>query len=139
MPLNVVFDTNIWIAGLNWRGVAYRCLLLARTGVVQLVFCSPMAAELSEKLREKFGFSENDIRAVMYEYRKIGRQVVISGDLHVVDADSDDDKFIECAVVGNVAVIVSEDRHLINLAAYDTIRIVTAQEFLAYVAALPAE
>lgn len=114
MPLTVVFDTNIWVAGLNWRGVAYRCLLLARTGTVQLVSCPPMAAELAEKLRQKFGFSENDIRAVMYEYRKISKQIVISGDLHVVNADPDDDKFVECAVVGGANMIVSEDRHLIN-------------------------
>lgn len=139
MPLQVVFDTNIWIAGLNWRGVAYRCLLLARTGVVQLVACPSMAAELSEKLREKFGFSENDIRAVMYEYRKISRQVAIPGELHVVSADPDDDKFIECAVIGGADLIVSEDRHLLQIADYAKIRIVPAQEFLAHVAGLPAE
>lgn len=98
-----------------------------------------MAAELSEKLREKFGFSENDIRAVMYEYRKISRQIVITGDLHVVDADPDDDKFVECAVIGGVNIIVSEDKHLLRLAAYNTVRIVAAQEFLAFATALPAE
>lgn len=139
MPPIVVFDTNIWIAGLNWRGVAYRCLLLARTGVVQLVSCPPMAAELAEKLREKFGFSENDIRAVMYEYRKISRQVAISGDLHTVAADSDDDKFVECAVIGGATMIVSEDQHLLHLANYGAIQIVSAQKFLAYIAGLPAE
>ena len=98
-----------------------------------------MAAEFSEKLREKFGFSENDIRAVMYEYRRISRQVTTSGDLHIVTADPDDDKFVECAIVGGADLIVSEDQHLLSLAAYNEIRIVTAQEFLAYVAQLPAQ
>ena len=98
-----------------------------------------MAAELSGKLREKFGFSENDIRAVMYEYRRISRQVTISGNLHVVRADFDDDKFVECAVVGGANLIVSEDRHLLSLAAYNEIRIFTAQAFLARVTQLPAE
>lgn len=36
MPVRAVFDTNIWIAGLIWRGGPYRCLMLARVGAVQL-------------------------------------------------------------------------------------------------------
>jgi predicted nucleic acid-binding protein len=34
MPKRVVFDTNVIISGLLWRGKAYQCLLLARSGVV---------------------------------------------------------------------------------------------------------
>ena len=54
MAERVVFDTNIWISGLLWRGKPYQCLLLARTGVVQSVYCPPMVAELAEKLRQAF-------------------------------------------------------------------------------------
>ena len=75
----------------------------------------------------------------MYEYRKISRQVAISGDLHTVAADSDDDKFVECAVIGGATMIVSEDQHLLHLANYGAIQIVSAQKFLAYIAGLPAE
>ena len=138
MPLRVVFDTNIWIAGLNWRGAPYRCLLLARTGLVQLVYCQPMAAELSIKLRERFRFSENDIRAIMYELRRMGELVTITGDLRVV-VDPDDDKFVECALVGKADLIVSQDRHLLDITTYAATRIMSAHEFLTYVAALPPE
>jgi predicted nucleic acid-binding protein len=34
MPERVVFDTNIWISGLLWRGKAYQCLLLARIRIL---------------------------------------------------------------------------------------------------------
>jgi predicted nucleic acid-binding protein len=37
MPQRAVFDTNIWISGLLWRGKAYQCLLLARANLVQIV------------------------------------------------------------------------------------------------------
>jgi len=33
----VVFDTNIWISGLLWRGKPYQSLLLARGKAVQVV------------------------------------------------------------------------------------------------------
>jgi predicted nucleic acid-binding protein len=43
----VVFDTNIWISGLLWRGKPYQCLLLARGQAVQHVHCTEMLAMLS--------------------------------------------------------------------------------------------
>lgn len=59
MPDRVVLDTNVYISGLLWRGKPYQCLLLARSRIVEAVYCDVMLAELTEKLREKFGFSEN--------------------------------------------------------------------------------
>ena len=58
VPERVVFDTNVWISGLMWRGKPYQCLLLARGKVIEAVFCQPMVGELSDKLRNAFGFSE---------------------------------------------------------------------------------
>ncbi|NUQ36967.1 MAG: putative toxin-antitoxin system toxin component, PIN family [Caldilineales bacterium] len=131
MPQRVVFDTNVIISGLMWRGKAHRCTLLARTDAVQMVYCPEMLAELSLKLREKFGFSENRIHAVLYDYRQFSERVKIIGQLKVVSADPDDDKFIECALVGNASVIVSSDKHLTDLKTYQSIVIVRPDQFLA--------
>jgi putative PIN family toxin of toxin-antitoxin system len=130
MPERVVFDTNIWISGLMWRGKPYQCLLMARSKVVQHVHCSEMNAELSRKLRDPFDFSENHIRAVLYDLRRVSEAVEITGELHIVDDDPDDDKFIECALVAGAKVIVSGDHHLLDLEAYKAIRILSAAEFL---------
>lgn len=130
MPVRAVFDTNIWIAGLIWRGGPYRCLMLARVGAVQLVYCPAMTAELTEKLRTKFKYSEHDIRAVVYELNRIATRVDISEQLKVVLADPDDDKFIECAVVANAEIVVSEDKHLLELGQYQNIRILSATGLL---------
>jgi hypothetical protein len=54
MAERVVFDTNIWISGLLWRGKPYQCLLLARAKIVQHVYCREMIAELSQKLRQVY-------------------------------------------------------------------------------------
>jgi len=127
----VVFDTNIWISGLLWRGKPYQCLLLARGQVVQHVPCAEMVAELSEKLRETFGFSENHIQAVPYDFRRISQQVDITGGLHAVADDPDDDKFVECALVADATVIVSGDHHLLELGDYQGTPVLSAAEFLA--------
>jgi uncharacterized protein len=133
MPVRAVFDTNIWIAGLMWRGAPYRCLLLARTGLVQLTYCPPMVTELAEKLRHKFRYSEHEIRTVLYEFRQIATPIAITGQLKVVTADPDDDKFIECAVAAGIETIVSEDRHLLDLIQYGNIRVMNSSAFLAEV------
>jgi len=131
MPERVVFDTNIWISGLLWRGKPYQCLLLARVGMVQHVYCQEMTAELSQKLRQVFGFSENYIRAVLYDLRRISERVKIVGELHVVADDPDDDKFVECALVAGASLIVSGDHHLLELGECEGIRILSAAEFVA--------
>ena len=131
MPERVVFNTNILISGLLWRGKPYQCLLLARSGIVQPVYCPPMLAELTDKLRHTFGFSENRIQAVLYDLQRVAERVDIADSLRVVAADPDDDKFIECAVAAGVAVIVSGDHHLLDLGKYGAIQILTAAEFLA--------
>lgn len=127
----VVFDTNVLISGLLWHGEAYQCLLMARAGLVQAVYCREMLAELSEKLEEVFGFSTDRIRSVLRDVKRFAREAQIAGSLHVVTKDPDDDMFVECAVVTGAQWIVSGDWHLLNLGEYQSIRIVKAKEFLA--------
>ncbi len=138
MSERVVLDTNVTISGLLWRGKAYQCLLLARAGAVQAVYCAEMTAELSEKLRHKFGFSENRIRSVVHDVRRFAERVEISGTLKAVSADPDDDKFIECAVVGQADVIVTGDHHLLDLDEFQGIPIMSAGDFIDWLAGRPA-
>jgi len=94
------------------------------------VHCSETIAELSQKLRGTFGFSENHIRAVLHDLRRVSQTVAITGGLSVVDDDPDDDKFIECAVVAGAEVIVSGDHHLLDLGEAEGVRVLSAAEFL---------
>jgi putative PIN family toxin of toxin-antitoxin system len=126
----VVFDTNVWVSAFLWRGASYRCLLLAKAEIVQVIYCREAIAELSTVLREKFGFSENHIHAVVYEIRRMGERIDIRGDLTGVTKDADDDKFVECALLGGASIVVSADRHLLNLGEYNEIRMVSPNEFV---------
>jgi len=131
VPTRVVFDTNIWISGLLWRGKPYQCLVLAYAGQVQVVYCQQMLAELATKLRVKFRFSENRLQAVFYNLQRIAERIEIAGDLHVVQDDPTDDIFIECAMVSGARWLVSEDWHLLAPHQYRGVSILTAAEFLA--------
>lgn len=134
MAERVVFDTNAMISGLLWKGKPYHCLLLARSRIIQSVYCDPMLAELTEKLREKFKYSENQIQAVAADMRKYAEKVEISGELKVVRADPDDNKFIECAITGNAEFIISSDHHLLDIGEYRSIKILSPNEFISRLA-----
>ncbi|MBM4045936.1 MAG: putative toxin-antitoxin system toxin component, PIN family [Planctomycetes bacterium] len=137
MPDRVVFDTNVSISGLLWRGKPHRSLLMARAGIVRSVYCQPMRAELSEKLRTVFNFSEEHAEAARRNLERMGDRVEISGELRVVKKDPDDDKFVECAMVGGASLIVSGDHHLLEIREYEGIRIVTPAEFVAWFSERP--
>lgn len=129
-PQRVIFDTNVVISGLIWRGKPYQCLLLARARLCEAFYCDQMLAELTRKLRDKFHFNDDRIRAVAYDMRSHMTLVEITGAMHIVMDDPDDDKFIECAVVSQAQAIVSSDKHLLTLQVIDDIRIITPQQFL---------
>jgi putative PIN family toxin of toxin-antitoxin system len=128
--IRVVLDTNVTISALFWRGAPYRVVLLAKAKVIQAVYCDEMLAELADKLREKFDFDANHLHATLLQIRQYAERVEISGDLHVIANDPDDDKFVECASVGQAQWIVSGDKHLRDLREYQGIRISTAEDFL---------
>ena len=46
MADRVVFDTNVRLAALLWRGAGYKCWLAARSGLVDLVYCPQMVADV---------------------------------------------------------------------------------------------
>mgnify|MGYP001609976202 FL=1 len=128
--MKVVFDTNIFISGLMWRGAPYRCLLASLAGLVELVVSPPILDELRRTLSTKFGFTDEEVEQVMSAVRESASLVEIRGELKVVADDPEDDKFIETAHVAGAAYVVSGDRHLLSVGSYGEIRIVSARVFL---------
>ena len=53
------------------------------------------------ELRQVFGFFENHIQAILYDLRRMAQRVDITGGLHVITDDPDDDKPVEYAVVAS--------------------------------------
>ena len=87
--------------------------------------------ELAEKLETKLNFSSSQTRDRIKYLHGFLRLVTITNTLEAVDADPDDNKIIECAVIGSATHIITGDHeHLIPLRNYQNIQIVTAAAFL---------
>lgn len=131
MPHVVVFDTNVLLSGIGWKGKPFQCLELARSGVVQGLTCQEILDELAEKLESKMGFSAEQVAETITDLLLVLRLVRIAGTLKVVAADPDDDKVLECAVVGKATHIVTGDRrHLLPLGSFQGVPIVGPAAFV---------
>lgn len=134
MPTVAVFDTNVLFSGLAWKGKSYECLELARAGSVTGLTCAEILDELMQKLEAKLKFSPEQVAETLADLLSFLQLVRIGNELKVIAADPDDDKVLECAVLGSATHIVTGDRrHLLPLGSFQGIRIVTSAEFFALV------
>ncbi|MDE0315369.1 MAG: putative toxin-antitoxin system toxin component, PIN family [Candidatus Poribacteria bacterium] len=128
----VVYDTNILISGMIWGGTPYDSIALAQRNRVEAVTCAEILDEFSEKLTTKFNASPLQAAEMVAELLTFHQSIKIANQLKGVTADPDDDKVIECAVVGGATHIVTGDKkHLLPLGNYRGILIVTAADMLA--------
>jgi len=131
----VVFDTNVLLSGLGWRGSPYRCLELARTGQIKAITCQELLDELLEKLKQKLNFTDSQITDTLFDLLSFLQVVKISNTLNVIITDPDDNMVLECAVMGHANYIVTGDKkHLLPLKSYQGIEIVNAADFLSLIA-----
>ena len=131
MRLVAVFDTNVLLSAIGWKGNPFRCLELARAGTVEVVTCPEILDELTEKLESRLAQPSDVITETLSDLLSVLRVVSITGELKEIAADPDDDKILECAVAGSATHIVSGDRkHLLPLRSFREIQIVSPAEFL---------
>lgn len=80
--------------------------------------------------RGKFGFGSALIIEITALVIEIAEIIVPQSRLDIVPDDPSDNKFIECAIDGNVGYVISGDRHLLNIGTYRGVKILKAKDFL---------
>lgn len=134
MKLRAVIDTNVLVSGVLWRGVPFHLLRWAEGGTLIIYTSLEIMAEVHRVLNyPKFEQYIDKQKVSSGElFAKIASLcTIIQADQIVkgVCSDADDEKFLSCALTANVEVLVSGDRHLLDLKQYKSVRIVTAREF----------
>ena len=134
-----VADTNTVVSGLLWHGPPRSVLDAARAGAIELFTSAVLLAELEDVLsREKFarrleraGVTPRDL---VLGYAALAPVIEPATIAPVVLADPDDDAVFACAVAAQAEVIVSGDKHLLDVKSYQGIQVLTAAELLALLA-----
>jgi putative PIN family toxin of toxin-antitoxin system len=134
MKLRAVMDINVLVSGVLGRGVPFELLRWAEKNSLVIYASLEILAEVHRVLHyPKFQqYIDNQQTSPGELFAKIASLCTIIQVDQVVKgvcSDADDEKFLSCALAANVEVLVSGDRHLLNLVQYQSVRILTAREF----------
>lgn len=124
----VVLDTNIYISAL-FGGNPEEVYLAALQGRFRIVTSPAILTELARTLREKFSIPEPEITGYIRQIGQYAEVVRPLKRLRVLE-DYPDNRILECALAGKANVIVSGDRHLLDLREYEGVPILRPAEFL---------
>ena len=131
--ITVVIDTSVWVSGVFFRGKPYRVLAAWRDERFAVVYTPETVAEIEAKLGEKnaqFGGDPADVEGWLEYINTYARLVLASDTVAGVCCDPDDDKFLDAAISGGADVLVSSDKDLQVLKAFQGVRILSPADFL---------
>lgn len=129
--MRVVLDTNVFVSGVFFSGPPHQILKIWRDGKIEIVLSEAILEEyhrVGEELAVQFPAVE--ITPIM-ELLAVEADLVEASSLaERVCQDPHDDKFLACALSGGVEVIVSGDKHLLDVSGYKGIKVVRPRNFL---------
>ena len=129
--MKVVVDTNVFISGVFFTGPPHQILDAWRRGRVQIVVAPEILTEYRDtgtELTANFPEVELEpwlellaVKSTLVEAPPLEKQVC---------TDSDDDKFLACALAGRVSIIVSGDKALLRASGYKRLKVLTPRSFV---------
>ena len=129
--LKVVFDTNIYISAILFGGNPRQILELARKKEIKLFVSKSILLEIALKLRVKFDWEEYEIQEVIKGISKFAKVVSPKKKIKLIKDDKDDNAILECALEGEVEMIITGDKkHILPLGKFKDIFILSANQFL---------
>lgn len=125
----VVLDTNAFIAAYyNPNSASAHIIDLCCKGECQAVFSPRIRKEVElilKQVKANEGFRER-----VQKFFNGARMVRVSREIPLVMEDPDDNKFLNCALRGEVDYLVTSDRHLLKLGEYLGTKICKPSQFL---------
>jgi uncharacterized protein len=130
-PIKVVLDTNVYFSAFKGRrGVPCEVWRRALGREYTLLVSPAIIRELAGVLRSGLKWPEAELIAQLKLVVRVAKIVEPKITLHVIQADPDDDRILECALAGGADLIVSGDHHLTELKDFEGIGIVRPAYFL---------
>lgn len=128
----IVLDTNCLIASLSRSGQYYPVWEGLQTGKYILCVSSDILEEYAEIITEKMSVNvATNVIHLLLESEFV-ELVNPYFSLHLIEADHDDNKFVDCAFAANAIYIVSDDKHfdVLKDIAFPRFLVLKLKEFL---------
>ncbi len=132
-----VLDANVFVSAiLSPKGIPAKVLAAWREEQFQLVISAAILEEIERvlhypKIVKRHRWLEERLQTFIEDLASLAIPTPGKLRLSVIEEDPADDRYLECAVEGEVDYLVSGDRHLLDLGEYQGIRILSPRAFLA--------
>ena len=128
--MKVVFDTNVYISAFISPGSkAEEAYLLAVDGRIELYTSVAILTETAKKLRGKFLWDDVRIASALKQISRVATVLKPVNRLTIL-SDNPDNRILECAKDAGAGLIVTGDKHLLDLKQYEGIGITRIAGFL---------
>ncbi len=133
--IRAVLDTNIIVSGLLWGGPPGRVFQAARDELFVAILTETLLSEIlrvlsRDKFRTQLAARQMQVESIGQQYRAAAQMVETAEIPPEVIRDPKDVVVLACAVGGKADFIVSGDKDLLTLGTYESIPILTAEQFL---------
>ena len=128
--MRVVFDTNIFVSALATSGrQAQKAIDRVTAGIDHLLISKEIIDEVLSVLVRKFDHDSEGLAQTAQLLNDMGEILATKQRLRLLK-DDPDNRILECAVTGGADIIVTGDRELLELRAFQGIRIVSLRAYL---------
>ncbi len=126
--MKIVLDTNVFVSGIFWSGPPHKIVTLWAENKITILITKKILNEYFRVLNEidKNGEIAKKWCALMVE----NCPVLEDKNYIQICRDLDDNKFLDCALIGKVDYLVSGDNDLLSLNKIEKIKIVNPAKFL---------
>ena len=140
--MRLVLDTNVVVAGLLWLGPPRRLMDHAIEGRFELCSSTVLIEELTRtlgysKFAQRMAQHETNVTTLVAQYQALTYLLMPSHIPRVVPRDADDDHVVACVVAAQADMIVTGDRHLLELERFRGISIIKPAEALEFIGRYP--
>ena len=130
MGTKIVLDTNVIVSAFGWKGVPHEIFQKCIESHFQLFISPPLLSEIKRVLSyHKFHFNQDEIDeflSIIIEVAEIVEPEII---INLILHDPSDNRVLECAITADCEYIISGDRHLLIIKEFETIKILSPDQF----------
>jgi uncharacterized protein len=129
--LKVVLDTNGMLRSIAGRSAFAIVLDKLYDGVYELYLTNDILLEYEEKITDIFSKETAELVIGALALLPNVKKTDIFYHLQLIDADKDDNKFVDCAFSGNVHYLVTNDKHfnVLKSIGFPSINVITLEAF----------
>lgn len=129
----VILDTNVFLSGVFFGGVPGRILDAWQAGHLALILSPAILTEYHRagaELAIRYPQTAVLLDPLLALVAQSATMVNAPELSEPVSADTDDDKFLACAIASRARVIVSGDKHLLRVSGWNRIEVLTPRQVI---------